>query len=69
MNEKKAYIEKDLFAACMFAKHMISDGESPGLANHKAGAYYGYSASEVGKARNQLKQNYKIDKEQSRTKK
>ena len=63
MNEKKAYIEKDLFAACMFAKNMIADGESPGLANYKAGKYYWYSASEVGTARNQLKQNYKIDRE------
>lgn len=53
---KKQRLEKDLFKACMFAKKMIEDGVSPGLACYKAGQYYGYSASDVGWARNQLKQ-------------
>ncbi len=53
---KKKWLEKDLFAACMFAKKMIENGETPGLACYKAGQYYGYSAADVGWARNQLKQ-------------
>ena len=47
---------KDLFKACMFASKMVKDGVAPGLANYKAGQYYGYSASDVGYGRNQLKQ-------------
>lgn len=53
---KPQWLEKDLFRACMFAKKMIDDGVDPGLANYKAGQYYGYSASDVGYGRTQLKQ-------------
>ena len=53
---KPQWLPKDLFAACMFAKKMIDDGMGVGLACYKAGQYYGYSAHDVGVARNQLKQ-------------
>lgn len=54
---KPALLHKDLFKACMWVKRMTEeDGVSPGLACYKAGQYYGYSASDVGWARNQLKQ-------------
>lgn len=56
LKNKPVWLEKNLFSACMFAKKMIDDGMHPGLANYKAGQYYGYSASDVGWARNQLKQ-------------
>ena len=49
-------LPKELFKACMFAKTMIENGTPPGLANYKSGQYYGYSASDVGWARTQLKQ-------------
>ena len=49
-------LEKELFKAAMFAKKLQNDGVNPGLANYKAGQYYGYSASDVAWARNQLKQ-------------
>ena len=53
---KPKRLEKELFKAAMFAKKLIADGVSPGLANYKAGQYYGYSASDVGWARTQLRQ-------------
>ena len=53
---KKQWLEKDLFKACMFAKRLVENGVEPGLANYKAGQYYGYSASDVAFGRNQLKQ-------------
>jgi hypothetical protein len=56
LKDKPARLPKELFAACMFAKKMIEDGMNPGLANYKAGQYYGYSASDVAWGRNQLKQ-------------
>lgn len=51
-------LEKTLWRACMFAKKMQNEGMSPGLANYKAGLYYGYSSSEVGTARQTLKMEY-----------
>jgi hypothetical protein len=56
LKDKPVYLEKPLFKAAMFAKVLIDDGMNPGLANYKAGQYYGYSASDIGWARNQLKQ-------------
>ncbi len=56
LKDEPARLEKNLFKACMFAKKIIENGESSGLANYKAGQYYGYSAEDVGWARNQLKQ-------------
>jgi len=56
MAAKKAWLEKELFKAALFAKKMREGGESPGLAFYKAGQYYGYSASDVAWAANQLKQ-------------
>lgn len=53
---KPKRLSKELFAAAMFAKKMQDDGINGGLANYKAGQYYGFSASDVGFARNQLKQ-------------
>jgi uncharacterized protein YjbI with pentapeptide repeats len=50
------WLPMKLFRACMFAKKMISQGTNIGLAHYKAGQYYGYSASDVAWARNQLKQ-------------
>ena len=61
MNDEKIPIEGDLYDACMLAKELVSDGDNPGLANYEAGEEYGYSASDVGWARSQLKKNYKID--------
>ena len=52
----KEWLEKDLFKACMFAKKLVKNGKNPSLANYIAGQYYGYSASDVGWGRNQLKQ-------------
>lgn len=51
-------LEKDLYAACMFAKKMQREGMAAGLANYKAGQYYGYTSSEVGAARNTLRMEY-----------
>ena len=56
LKNKPDRLPKDLFKACMFAKKMIDDGVDTGLACYKAGQYYGYSAHDVGVARNQLKQ-------------
>ena len=56
LKSKPKWLPKDLFKACMFAKHLIeNDDMDIGLAHYKAGQYYGYSASDVAKARNQLK--------------
>lgn len=52
-------LERELYLACMFAKQMQEEGEYGGLANYKAGRYYGYTASEVAQARNYLKEQYK----------
>lgn len=48
---------EDLYDACMLAKELSHDGIYGGLANYKAGIRYGYTASEVGIARNKLKNN------------
>jgi hypothetical protein len=61
--DKPARLPKELFAAAMFAGKMQKDGIQPGLANYKAGQYYGYSASDVAWARNQLKQSKSIFKD------
>jgi len=56
LKEAPVYLPKPLWSACMFAKKLVSQGMDAGLANYKAGQYYGYSASDVAWARNQLKQ-------------
>jgi hypothetical protein len=60
LKSKPAKLPKDLFKAAMFAKLLVEKGTNPGLANYKAGQYYGYSASDVGFARSQLKQTKSI---------
>ena len=39
--------DKDLFAAVMFARKMIREGENPGKANYVAANYYGFSVEQV----------------------
>lgn len=56
LKTKPKRLPKELFKATMFAKKMIEDGVDVGLAHYKAGQYYGFSASDVGYARSQLKQ-------------
>lgn len=51
-------LEKDLWSACMFAKKLQREGMAGGLANYKAGQYYGYTSSEVGAARATLRMEY-----------
>lgn len=41
--------DKNIFAATMFARKMISDGTAPGLAIYKAARYYRVNESEVAK--------------------
>lgn len=41
--------DKKLYAAVMFARKMIREGEPPGLANYKAAKYYGFATSEVAR--------------------
>ena len=56
----KTPLSKRMFSACMFAKHLVEeDDRSPGLANKIAGDYYGFTASQVGKARTKLKKYYR----------
>lgn len=51
-------LEKPLWMACMFAKKLQREGMDAGLANYKAGQYYGYSSSDVGAARATLRLEY-----------
>ena len=41
--------DKTLYKAVMFAKKMINDGQSPGLANHRAAKYYDVNVGDVAK--------------------
>jgi hypothetical protein len=41
--------DKKLYAAVMFARKMIRQGVSPGLANYKAAEHYGFSTSQVAR--------------------
>lgn len=52
-------ISKRLYAAAKFAGKIQDNGTAPGLANYKAGKYYGFSDTEVAEARNKLKSIYK----------
>lgn len=53
----------DLFDACYMAKSLqYGDGMNGGLANYEAGEEYGYTASEVGEARAELKKIYERTK-------
>ena len=52
-------LPKRLWRACKFAKALQDKGEDAGLANYKAGQYYGYSDTQVAIARNELKALYK----------
>jgi len=39
--------DKELYKAVMFARKMIREGKSPGLANHIAAQYYDFYISDI----------------------
>jgi hypothetical protein len=39
--------DKQLFAAVMWAREQIREGQAPGIAIYKAANYYGYSTEDV----------------------
>lgn len=55
MTEGAAYLETRLWQACQKARDMQKKGTPAGLANAKAGEWYGYTASEVAEGRAQLR--------------